>query len=314
MTDLPAVTVVGSVNLDTKLEVPHVPVAGETILSTRRSVSPGGKGANQAAAAAASGAVVRFVGAVGDDAHGRAAVANLRDLGVDLSGLQVLADAPSGEATVIVGERDGENLIIVHPGANARLDPGHVERFLMAGDARVLLTQLETPLSVLRACAAHPAPAWRILNPAPATGAPELRELLAGFNVLVPNRSELARLAGRPEPESLEEVRAGVAALGFAGTVIVTLGARGAALFVEPGAPPLLVPPPPVTPVDTTGAGDVFCGTLARELAEHEGLERAVRAAVRASALSTELPHAQTVARRPARAHAGEPQRPGGSR
>lgn len=292
MPESPDVIVVGSVNLDTTLRVPHIPQAGETILSAPRTQAPGGKGANQAAAAAAVGAAVHFVAAVGDDGVAEVALANLTGFSVDLAHVQRHPAAPTGAATVIVSD-DAENMIIVDPGANDRLDPHHVAEALRKVSSRVLLAQLEIPLDVVEVCAAHTGTRWRILNPAPMSPAPELRELLHGFNVLVPNRTELAQLAGRPEPVSFAEVRDCVAALGFGGTVVVTLGAEGAALFPEGGADPLLVAPPPVAPVNTTGAGDVFSGVLAHGLAGHGDLVEAVRAAVRASAASTKLPESQ---------------------
>lgn len=293
MRDDATVTVVGSVNLDTTLLVPRIPVAGETVLSPSRSTSPGGKGANQAAAAAAAGAQVQFIASIGDDEHGVIAVENLRAWDVDLSALQVFDDVPSGEAYVVLAESDAENLIIVSPGANSRLDPHEVARILESTDHAVLLTQLETPLDVLRACAASSSAAWRILNPAPVAATTQLLPLLDSFNVLVPNRAELGLLVGNDEPRSLDSVREYVAKLSFNGAVVVTLGAAGAALFLDCEASPLLIPPPTVQPVNTTGAGDVFCGYLAHELASHGDLEQAVGAAVCASALSTEVPHAQ---------------------
>ncbi|UOQ56112.1 PfkB family carbohydrate kinase [Leucobacter allii] len=296
--DRPAVAVVGSVNLDTTVRVPHIPTAGETILASDTASSPGGKGANQAAAAAAAGAAVRFIGAIGADAVGEAAVAGLRAFDVDLSELQTVAHAPSGAATVVVAD-DAENLIIVTSGANDHLDPDLVAAALDRRAGPVLLTQLETPLAVLAECGRARAFAWRILNPAPISADPGLRPLLAGFTLLVPNRTELAQLAGLPVPRTIAEVSACVAALGFDGDVVVTLGADGAALYPAGGgaAPeaPRTFAPPPVRAIDTTGAGDVFCGTLASGLAAHGDLERAVADAVEASARSTELPRAQLV-------------------
>lgn len=296
--DMPSVTVVGSVNLDTTVRVPHIPVAGETILAVGATTSPGGKGGNQAAAAAAAGSAVRFIGAVGTDSVGDAALAGLRAFGVDLDALQRVEGVPSGSATVVVAD-NAENLIIVSPGANAHLDPGAVEQALSSDPGGVLLTQLETPLPVLAACGAAPF-TRRILNPAPISRDPRLHELLAHFTLLVPNRTELAQLTDHAVPRTIDAVRACVAALNFSGDVVVTLGADGAAIFPASRAasdsivrPPQVVAPPSVTPIDTTGAGDVFCGTLARELAEHDDLERAVVAAVEASAHSTEIARAQ---------------------
>ncbi|GAA1617378.1 PfkB family carbohydrate kinase [Leucobacter chromiireducens] len=288
----PAVTVVGSINLDTTLRVTSLPGPGETTLSTAQLVAPGGKGGNQAAAAAWGGATVRFVGSVGDDAAADAATANLRALGVELSGLERAPDAPTGSAVLLVAD-DAENVIIVTPGANRAVDPAGVAAALSAHPPTVLLTQLETPLAVTAVCAAQPTVPWRVLNPAPAGDAAALAPLLPGFNVVIPNRTELGQLAGRQEPRSLDEVAACVAALAFAGTVIVTLGADGAAVW-EPGArTPLVLPPPAVTPVDTSGAGDVFCGVFAAELARHGDVAAAAAAAVAASAASTERSGAQ---------------------
>ncbi|WP_336660792.1 PfkB family carbohydrate kinase [Leucobacter sp. USHLN153] len=295
---IPSVTVVGSVNLDTTVRVPHIPVAGETILATDSTTSPGGKGANQAAAAAAAGAAVRFIGAMGADPIGDAALEGLRAFGVELDALQRVEGVPSGSATVVVAD-DAENLILVSPGANAHLDPETVAQALSSTPGRVLLTQLETPITVLEACSAAPF-TRRILNPAPISRDPRLPELLQNFTLLVPNRTELAQLTNHVVPRTIDEVRECVASLHFAGDVVVTLGADGAAIFPAGYAAdgsgaqaPRVIAPPLVTPIDTTGAGDVFCGTLARQLAEHDDLERAVVAAVEASAHSTEIARAQ---------------------
>lgn len=290
------VTVVGSANVDTTLRVPRLPGAGETILSSQQLVSPGGKGANQAAAAAWHGAEVSFVGATGTDPAAVTALANLRALGVDVAGVAALPGAATGSAVLLVAE-DAENVIIVSPGANHALEPAHVARALSAGTARVLLTQLETPLSVLAECATHSEIPWRILNPAPTQLDGGFTAVLDRFNVLVPNRTELGQLARRPEPRTLQDVAECVAALGFGGTMIVTLGAAGAAVFTRGahGAPDVIAPPA-VAPVDTSGAGDVFCGVLAAELAAHDDVLRAARAAVAISAASTERRGAQLAA------------------
>lgn len=281
------VTIVGSINLDTTFEVDELPAAGETVLSHRRRIAPGGKGANQAVAAAAAGAKVRLIGAIGDDPEGQAALVNLRAWQVDLSDLQVCADTPSGQAHVLVASRDAENLIVVSPGANLSLTTSHVASALQHARSRVLLTQLETPLDVLELCATTEHADWRVLNPAPMHSPELLLPLLTGFNLLVPNRSEVARLSGKAEPRTLDEVAACVASIPFAHPIVVTLGADGAAIFTDRDSEALHLPPPRVDPLDTTGAGDVFCGVLAHGLAAHGILERAVQDAVTSSALST---------------------------
>lgn len=287
------VAIVGSINVDTTLHVPHIPVAGETILSSGRMVSPGGKGANQAtAAAAAVGSAVRFIGAIGRDEAGDLATANLRAAGIDLSGVQRIAEEPTGTAVLVVAA-DAENLIVVDPGANSHLDPAHVSAQLETYTPAVVLTQLEIPLSAAEACGTYAGARWRILNPAPMPRGLRLDSLLDHFNILIPNRTELAQLAGRDQPRTITEVAACVAALPFDGMVIVTLGSEGAVLFTAPSAQPTAIAPPRVHAIDTSGAGDVFCGVFASQLAAEEDVQLAVREAVRVSALSTEHRGAQ---------------------
>lgn len=286
------VTVVGSTNLDTTLRVPHIPQAGETILSSEQHVAPGGKGANQAAAAAWHGGMVRFVSGTGTDDAADLALENLRALGVELSGIQRFQGTPTGSAVLLVAA-DAENLIVVSPGANLELESDHVSAELSRETPLVLLTQLETPLEVVAACAARDSVRWRVLNPAPASSDARLAKLLPGFNILIPNRTELGQLSGGAAPSTLPEVTECVRALSFAGTVIVTLGASGAAVYLEGSDMPLLIKPPVVTPQDTSGAGDVFCGVFAAELAVHGSVELAVEIAVRVSAGSTEQVGAQ---------------------
>ncbi|GAA1163787.1 ribokinase [Ornithinimicrobium humiphilum] len=293
MRSTPDVVVVGSANLDTTLRVPRVPVAGETLLATGSSSTPGGKGANQAVAAAVAGARVRFVGAVGQDRAGEVIKSILQQHGVDLSSLQLLGTAPTGTATVVVDD-DGENLIVVDPGANAGLAPQHVHAALDGLEVPVLLCQLEVPLDTVRAAATHQAARCVVLNPAPMGSAEALAEVLPLVDVLVPNQSELAQLTGGgPAPITLEEVGDRVSRLTYAGAVVVTLGAQGAAVFPAAGAPPTHVPAPTVDAIDTSGAGDVFCGVLAHGLSQGEELEEATRRAVVLAARSTTFRGAQ---------------------
>jgi len=274
------VCVVGSANLDIVVPVPRHPVAGETVLGGDHSLVPGGKGANQAVAASRLGAVVAFIGAVGSDDAARTLTDSLSGAAVDCSGLLVTNDAPSGIALIAVGE-DGDNSIVVSPGANARLTPAHVEAQSAALDAAVTLLQLETPVaSVTRA--AELATGTVVLNPAPA--APLPTELLACVDILVPNETELDLLGSGSTVE--EKARS----LGVP-TVIVTLGAQGALIVTAHAV--VAVAAPVVTPVDTTGAGDSFCGALASALATGDDLETAVKFAVRVGAATTLRPGAQ---------------------
>jgi ribokinase len=277
----PTVTVVGSLNLDLVVPVPHHPAPGETVLGGDHARHPGGKGANQAVAAARLGQRVAMVGRVGADDAGRQLSAALRDAGVDVAAVTTTPDRPTGIACIAV-DGDGENAIVVSPGANAALGEEEVTR---AADrlrgAAVTLLQLEVPLHTVVA-AARLATGTVILNPAPAGSLPP--ELLAATDVLVPNESELAHLAGVPSaPDDLEELARLARQLTGPDVVIVTLGPRGA-LLVE-GATAEHVPAPRVAAVDTTAAGDAFCGALADALVRGERLRSAVGWATRVAAV-----------------------------
>jgi ribokinase len=277
-----SVTVVGSLNEDVLVAVSRLPGRGETVIGRGVEVAPGGKGANQAAAAGRLGPGVHMVGRVGEDPAGSRQLAALAGAGVNVGRVHVTAGVPTGSATIPVEESTGENLIVVTPGANAQLAPADVD-VESVHRATVLLLQLEVPLSTVSA-AARATRGTVVLNPAPAQPLPA--DLLAEVDVLVPNEHELAQLAGvaageRP-PSQLAKLARSVAS----GSVVVTLGPRGALVVPADGAVQLQAPPP-VTAVDTTGAGDCFCGALAQALARGEELAAAVRYAVTAAALST---------------------------
>jgi ribokinase len=283
-----AVTVVGSLNLDIVVGVPSLPGRGETVIGSTTSTGPGGKGANQAAAAAALCRHVAMVGRVGDDPAGTVLTRDLADRGVDVTGVLTTPGTPTGTATVAVEDGSGENLIVVAPGANAQLTPDDV-RIPSVRSAFVLLLQLETPLLTVTAAAAA-AGGMVVLNPAPAADLP--RPLLERVDVLVPNEWELSRLVGRTLVDAgPAELAAAARSIGVRNTV-VTLGARGALVVPQDGEIHL-VPPPPVTPVDTTGAGDCFCGALSVALAYGTSLRDATGWAVAAAALSTTAPGAR---------------------
>lgn len=285
------VVVVGSVNVDLVVMAPRLPGPGETVTGGDVARHHGGKGGNQAVAAARLGATVAFVGAVGDDDLGIAARAALQTEGIDVRHLATAA-RPTGVALIVVDER-AENLIAVAPGANAALGPDAVEAALTElalGPGDVVLACREVaPASVAAALtAARAAGAVGILNPAPADGLDRATAGLAA--VLTPNASELAAIAGPGDPEAA--ARALLAGGPAERAVVVTLGAAGA-LVVPAGGPAVAVPAAPVVPVDTVGAGDTFNGALAAGLAAGLPLEPACVRAVAAAGLSTTRPGAR---------------------
>lgn len=282
------VVVLGSVNQDTVLRVAAMPRPGETIASSGLTRGLGGKGGNQAIAAARAGAVVALIGAVGDDAAGREALATL-GADLDVTGLAVRAGQATGAATVLVAD-DGENMIVVAAGANATV--GEEEIAAAPLSARVALAQLETPFgTVRRFCArARAAGALVMLNAAPASR--EVPALLADVDILVVNETELALVAAEAVPEDADAaVRLARSLIAREGqTVIVTLGAAGAVAVTREGT--TKVPAAPATVIDTTGAGDCFCGVLAASLAAGLGLAEAMRRGASAAAILVGRPGA----------------------
>ncbi len=275
------VAVVGSINQDLVVRVPRHPVPGETILGIDHFTVSGGKGANQAVAAARLGCDVTMIGRVGDDDAGRSMVAGLRAEGIDTRHVSVDADAGSGLAVITLDDA-GENAIVVSPGANGRLPVNAITAAApVLAAARVALFQLEVPLPAVVAAIAEVGGVV-ILNPAPAQPLPT--SMLARVGILVPNRTELGVLAGTDEPETLDAVEDALAALEFAGRVVVTLGADGA--VIAEGGVLTHVPAPTIDPVDTTAAGDAFCGGLADAISRDAPLVEAVRWAVHAGALA----------------------------
>lgn len=277
-----AVAVVGSLNWDLHLQVESLPAPGETTVAAGRLEGPGGKGANQAAMAGRLGSETTMVGCVGADAAGEAMRAALAEAGVRTDSVTT-GEGASGGAVVIV-ERGGENSIVIDPGANAELAPAHLEQTGLA-EAAVVLTNFEVPLETVAAVPAASSGIC-ILNPAPAPREPLPADLLEGFDVVVPNRGELAVLVGVPVPESPEEVAA-VAQQLPAQAIVVTLGGAGA-LVCRPKAEPVHIPSSPANPIDTSGAGDAFCGALADGLARGLDLEAAARRATVVAAIVTE--------------------------
>jgi len=282
------VVVIGSINVDRAVEVPVAPARGATLLGGSVRRGPGGKGANQAVALARLGRSVAMVGAVGADADGEWMIETLTAQGVDAGGVLSL-DAVTGQAFVFV-EPGGESTIVVAPGANGALTPGLLDKLAdTIGGASCVLAQQEIPADVVER-AAELCTGIFVLNPAPAR--PVAPETLARVDVLVPNRHELAGLAGKPETDDIEELTGMALGLNGPGAVVVTLGDHGA-LIVEQGAG-VHVSAIPVEAVDATAAGDTFCGALVDGLLEGRGTLGAVEWAVRAAALATEKPGAMT--------------------
>jgi ribokinase len=270
--------VVGSANADLVIGVERRPAAGETVLGSDLAVHPGGKGANQAVAAARLGARTALLARVGDDAHGRLLVDSQRAAGVDTGGVLV-GGAPTGVALITV-DPSGDNSIVVSPGANGRLTPGDIRA---AGEllarARVVSLQLEIPLdTVAEVARTLPSGTRLVLNPSPP--APLPADVLAACDPLVVNEHEARYMLGeagdRPEDWARDLLALGPR------SVVVTLGAQGA-LVAEAGGC-VRVPSPKVDAVDTTGAGDAFTAALAWRLGLGETLAEAAGFAVRVGA------------------------------
>ena len=279
------ITVIGSINMDLVTTSPRFPKVGETLLGSGFQQFMGGKGANQAVAAARLGAKVQLIGAVGDDDLGRRLLKGLQQEGVNTDGVTMVSAVSSGLANITVAE--GDNHIIVISGANFSVSAESVRlQEARIAEADVVMAQLETPLDAVieaaRLAKQHGNPF--ILNPAPAQTLP--KELLDLVDVLTPNAYELAISLGLSEKLPPEELVAQAPC-----QVVMTLGAKGA-LFSDTEGQQHQQSSFPVTPVDTTGAGDTFNGALARYW--DRGLTEAVRLACAAAALSVTRAGAQS--------------------
>ncbi|HXT09116.1 MAG TPA: ribokinase [Roseiarcus sp.] len=289
----PRIAVIGSSNTDLATYVSRMPAPGETIEAPSFEIGFGGKGANQAVAAAKLGAEVVMVAALGDDLFGDNTMRNFTALGMDASHVRRVADKPSGVATILV-DPSGENRILIVKGANGELSPADVER---AGAALrrcdLILLQLEVPLETVYAAIrfgkAHGVKT--VLNPAPATPGLDIA-YVREVSYFIPNESELAILTGM-KTQTQADVEAAAQSLIARGvqTVIVTLGGRGALLATAAGLK--RIAPTPVTPLDTTGAGDAFVGAFARYHAAGASLDEALTRAARYAADSVTRKGAQ---------------------
>jgi ribokinase len=301
--------VVGSLNMDFVARVNRLPVPGETVPGSDFRTICGGKGANQACAAARLGGSVRMIGRVGDDVFGVELRDSLQESGVDVSAIHRTQRIPTGVALIFV-DKAGQNEIVVAPGANGALTPADVEAVLSSAIGGYLLIQLETPLETVMAAAraARSRGLTVILDPAPARSLPP--ELLSTVDILTPNETEALALLARPdtsiESAGAQAVARAIRALN-GGTAIVKLGANGA--YVSGGAAEGHFAAPAVDVVDTTAAGDTFNGAFAVALAEGRSIAEAVRFANTAAALSVmragaqaSIPTRDEVDRHPVRA------------
>ncbi len=289
------IVVVGSSNTDMVIKTPRLPGPGETVTGGTFFRARGGKGANQAVAAARAGGHVTFIASIGRDDLGDDAVAAFEQDGIDTTRVGRTADAASGVALIVV-DAAGENAIAVAEGANSLLSPSEIRKCAaVIASARVLVAQLEIPLETVSEAAriAHEHGVSVILNPAPARLLPD--ELLSRVSVLTPNASEAALLAGQDRESSVDRAATALLARG-AGAVVVTLGADGVLVAHAGGRE--RIPGWQVAAEDTTGAGDVFNGALAAALADGRSLGDAARFANAAAAISVTRRGAQPSAPR----------------
>ena len=291
--EYPMILIFGSLNLDLVTQTPRLPTPGETLLGTDFMTAPGGKGANQAVAAARLGIPTRMVGRVGGDGFGQILLQSLRQAGVTTDGVKIDEATHSGVAAIAV-DPSGENHIIVTPGANGRVDVSDLERLTQwLPSSQILLMQFEIPLSVVQQAAqsAHQTGVTVILDPAPAQ--PHLAaDFYPLIDILTPNQVEAAQLVGFPVQDQKTAAEA-AAALRQRGvkTVIVKLGVQGVLCSTADNT--FHIPGFPVAAVDTVAAGDAFNGGLATALAEGLSLQQAVIRGNAVAALSVTKKGAQ---------------------
>ncbi len=284
------ITVFGSINLDLVVSLPRLPAPGETVVGPDHQTFAGGKGANQALAAARAGAKVRMIGAVGRDAHAEAALANLERAGVDLSGVRHL-DGTTGIAMIGVDAK-GENLIMCASGVNARVVAEWLDGRLARGDLLMLQREL-SPGPIAEAIARARLCGARILLNAAPSGDAELARLVPDVDVVVANSVEASELAGALGTGETPVPEAHCAALsGEERLAVVTLGARG--LIAQKGKTRWRIAAPEVDVVDTTGAGDAFVGALAAALDRGAEIARALQEGTAAGALACTANGAQS--------------------
>ncbi len=285
MIDPKKILVVGSSNTDMVIKTHNFPVPGETILGGRFLMNAGGKGANQAVAAARLGGVVTFVGKIGDDIFGKQAVQHLEDEGINVGFVAVDPENPSGVAMITV-DRNAENSIVVAPGSNGTLSPADFDKaWTKLAESDFVLMQLEIPIPTVEYIAGKAAEIQKkvILNPAPA--AQLSNELLRNLYLITPNETEAELLTGTKVTDEQSALKAATQlhAKGV-DVVIITMGAAGAFLLENGNSE--LIKAPKVDAVDTTAAGDTFNGALAVALSEGKSIRESIAFANKAASIS----------------------------
>lgn len=289
----PDVVVIGSLNMDLVVRAPRLPKGGETLAGHTFTTAPGGKGANQAVAAARLGARVAMIGCVGADPYGDFLTRSLLREGIDCQGVSVAAEVPTGIASILVDDQ-GQNAIVIVAGGNGELSAAHLQaQESVLDQAKLVIAQLEVPLATVgdALARAHALGKTVILNPAPATG-PLPAEWYAHIDYLVPNESEASLLTGLPV-ENLDQAEAAARQLVAAGArqVLLTLGGQG---LLQVNADSCRHhPATPVKAVDTTAAGDTFLGGFAAGLAEGLSVDAAIALGQQAAAIAVTRPGAQ---------------------
>lgn len=290
-----SIVVVGSSNTDMVVKTPRFPSPGETILGGDFFMFPGGKGANQAVAAARLGGDVKFICCVGDDLFGKNAIEGYLKEGLDVDGIKVAEKVPSGVALITVNQ-EGENEIVVASGANNELTTAHIEKKSgIFQNAEIVLTQLETPISVVEKmadyCNSHAKNL--ILNPAPATTIPD--GIMSGLFLITPNQTESEILTGIAVNDEASAAKAGEGFLAKGvRNIIITMGSKGAFFMNENEA--FFIEASKVKAVDTTAAGDVFNGALAVFLSQKVPWKEAISKANKAAGIAVTKMGAQASA------------------
>lgn len=269
------IVVIGSSNTDMVVRCQRMPRPGETVLGGEFMMNPGGKGANQVVAVARLGGDAAFIGKVGNDLFGRQTREQLSGEGIDVAHLGTAAHCASGVALINV-DAEGENSISVASGANAQLSPADIDAAEeLIADAAIVLMQLEVPVATVTHAAkiAKKHGVMVVLNPAPAPATPLPDELLENVDIMIPNRTELELISGMPCTASVTAAVERMGALGVP-TLVITLGSAGA--MICRGGESTMVPSFKVMAVDTTAAGDTFCGGLCVALSEGKNIDEAV--------------------------------------
>lgn len=281
------IVVIGSCNTDMVIKVHHLPLPGETIIGYDFMTNQGGKGANQAVAVARMGGDTSFIARLGDDSFGKNSLELLKCEGIDTEYVKLTPGVATGVAMIPVDEK-GENSIIVASGANAMLSEEDIDKAKeLIASAAIVLMQLETPVPTLIHAAkiAHEAGVKVVLNPAPFPKEPLPVEFLQNVDLIIPNETEITGMTGVQivDPESIKAAIEGVRSLGVK-DVVLTAGGAGA--YLIDGGELVNVPTFKTTVVDTTAAGDTFCGSLCVALSRGESLKDAVRFANKAASIS----------------------------